>query len=343
MKALILKEYNRLVYEDAADPVIGRDEVLIRVAACGICGSDVHGMDGSTGRRIPPLIMGHEAAGVIQEVGAEVRDWKSGDRVTFDSTLYCGACRYCRMGKINLCDNRNVLGVSCDEYRRHGAFADFVAVPQRILYRLPDELAFERAATVEALSIARHAVRRAEVESRETALVVGAGTIGLLIVQMLRASGYRHIAAVDVNEERLLMARKMGATTALSPERTDVTSAVLELTEGVGVDAAFEVVGLAETFRTAVHALQKGGTLCLVGNLSPSVELPLQVAVTRELSIHGSCASCGEYPDCLDMLARGVVDVDSMISAVAPLSEGAMWFERLRNQEPGLMKVILKP
>ena len=126
--------------------------------ACGICGSDVHGMDGSTGRRIPPLIMGHEAAGEIAEVGAGVSGWKPGDRVTFDSTIYCGRCWHCLRGEVNLCDERRVLGVSCAEYRRDGAFAEFVAVPERILYRLPDDLSFEQAAMVEAVSVAVHAV-----------------------------------------------------------------------------------------------------------------------------------------------------------------------------------------
>src|SRR5579863_3650205 len=122
MKALVLQEYKHFVYEDVPDPQVGEHEVLLRVQACGICGSDVHGMDGSTGRRRPPIIMGHEAAGVIAKVGASVQGWSAGDRVTFDSTVYCGQCEFCRRGEINLCDNRRVLGVSCETYRQHGAF-----------------------------------------------------------------------------------------------------------------------------------------------------------------------------------------------------------------------------
>ena len=142
-------------------PAIGDDDVLVRVRACGICGSDIHGYDGSTGRRIPPLVMGHEAAGVIERVGrAASTAFTAGDRVTFDSTVSCGACDFCRRGQINLCDNRMVLGVSCGDYRRHGAFAEYVAVPARILYKLPDSLPFERAALIEAVSIAVHAVDR---------------------------------------------------------------------------------------------------------------------------------------------------------------------------------------
>ena len=148
MKALVLTEYKKFEVQDVPSPTFGAEEVLIEVKACGICGSDVHGMDGSTGRRRPPIIMGHEAAGVIAQVGAAVSGWKVGDRVTFDSTIYCGRCWFCRRGQINLCDNRRVLGVACDDYRRHGAFAEYVTVPQRILYRLPEALSFDHACMV---------------------------------------------------------------------------------------------------------------------------------------------------------------------------------------------------
>ena len=132
----------------------------MRVRACGVCGSDVHGYDGSTGRRIPPLVMGHEAAGVIERIGSGVTDLAPGDRVTFDSTVSCGHCAFCLRGQINLCDRRTVLCVSCGDYRRHGAFAEYVSVPARIVYRLPDAVPFEHAALIEAVSVAVHDLRR---------------------------------------------------------------------------------------------------------------------------------------------------------------------------------------
>ena len=148
MKALVLKEHLKLSYEEVPMPEFGPTDVLVAVKACGICGSDVHGLDGSTGRRQPPIIMGHEAAGIIAEVGSAVTGWQRGDRVTFDSTIYCGTCEFCRRGQVNLCTQRRVLGVSCDEYRQSGAFAEYVTVPDRILYRLPDALPFEHAALI---------------------------------------------------------------------------------------------------------------------------------------------------------------------------------------------------
>ena len=343
MKALVLEATNHLEYQDVSDPVLGPDEVLIRIKACGICGSDVHGLDGSTGRRIPPVIMGHEAAGIIVQTGLDVSGWQVGERVTFDSTVYCGVCGFCRDGQRNLCDNRRVLGVSCDDYRRDGAFAELVVAPQRILYRLPDGLSFEQAAMVEALSIAFHAAGRTPITINDTAAVVGTGMIGLLVVQTLRLAGCGRIIAIDLDPERLALAKRFGADDALRSDSDDVVGRVLGLTGGRGADLAFEVVGISSTLQLAIACIRKGGALGLVGNLSPSAELPLQSVVTRELTLYGSCASRGEYPACLDMIARGAVDVNTMISAVAPLEEGAEWFRRLHEGEPGLMKVILVP
>jgi L-iditol 2-dehydrogenase len=343
MKALVLKDYHQFAFEEAPRPQVGAGEVLIAVKACGICGSDVHGMDGSTGRRRPPIIMGHEAAGVIAEVGREAGDWRVGERVTFDSTIYCGQCGYCRRGLINLCDQRRVLGVSCEDYRQHGAFAEYVAVPARILYRLPEAATFEQAAMVEALSVAVHAVERTPRALGETAVVVGAGMIGLLVVQVLRAAGWGKIVAVDLDPGKLELARQLGADAGLRPDDCNVAEEVRGLTGGRGADTAFEVVGLSPTVNLAIECLRKGGALTLVGNLAPRVELPLQAVVTRQLTMNGSCASAGEYPACLEMIARGAVNVNALISARAPLAEGAQWFKRLYEKEPGLMKVILKP
>jgi len=344
MKALVLKHYNVFEYTDMDKPAIARDDdVLIRVKACGICGSDVHGMDGSTGRRIPPIVMGHEASGVIAEVGRNVTRWKKGDAVTFDSTIYCGVCYYCRRGQINLCDARRVAGVSCSEYRQHGAFAEFIVVPQHILYPLPDGITFEKAAMVEALSIAFHAVKRTPVNLNDTAVVVGAGMIGLLIIQTLRLAGCGTILAVDIDNAKLQLAQQLGADAVCNSGTASVKDEVSRLTHNRGADCAFEAVGISPSLRSCMDAVRKGGSVTLVGNVSAQVDFPLQAAVTREVTLYGSCASSGEYPACLDMIARGKIDVDALISAVAPLKEGASWFKRLYEKEPGLMKVILTP
>lgn len=342
MDALLLREYGKLQMVTMAEPEIGADDVLVRVRACGICGSDVHGLDGSTGRRIPPLVMGHEAAGEVAAVGANVRDLAAGDRVTFDSTIYCGQCFYCTRGDVNLCDNRQVLGVSPGPYRRHGAFAEFVAVPRRIVYRLPAGLSYDQAAMIEAVSVAVHAVNLTPVRLGDTGVVVGAGMIGLLAVQALRLAGCGRVVAVDVDQSRLAMARQLGASETLNASG-DVAGAVRELTEGRGADVAVECVGADAPVRAAIAATRKGGAVTLVGNVAPQVGFPLQEVVTRQLRVQGSCASCGEYPAVIDLLARGLIRVDALITAVAPLAEGAAWFDRLYRREPDLMKVILRP
>jgi L-iditol 2-dehydrogenase len=324
-------------------PAIAEDEVLVRVKACGVCGSDIHGYDGSTGRRIPPLIMGHEAAGVVERAGSRVERFAVGDRVTFDSMVSCGACDFCRRGRINLCDNRMVLGVSCGDYRRHGAFAEYVSVPERILYGLPDSLSFERAALTEALSIAIHAVNQHVPVAGDTAVVVGAGMIGLLTIQVLKAKGVRPIVAVDVDARKLELARRMGAAQAVNATAVDVPATVADLTGGRGADVAFEVVGHGDTVANAIRSVRKGGTVVVIGNLSPTVELPLQSVVTREIAVLGTCGSNGEIPECIDLLARGVIDVDPIISLTAPLDAGPELFARLYNGDRSLMKVIIQP
>lgn len=343
MKALLLEQYNQLVYGDVPDPSIGDGDVLVKVEACGICGSDVHGMDGSSGRRIPPIIMGHEAAGTVAGVGRSVAGIHEGDRVTFDSTISCGECPPCRRGEINLCDRRMVLGVSCDEYKCDGAFAEYVVVPRRIIYPLPENLSFERAAMVEPVSIAVHAVNLSPVSLNDTAVVVGAGMIGLLVIQGLRAAGCGCVIAVDIDEARLALARKLGAAAAVNGKSGGAKDELLDITGGRGADIAVDAVGRAAAVETAAGCVRKGGHLTLIGNLDASVPMALQRVVTRQLTLRGSCASSGEYPDCLEMIARGDIDVDALMSRVAPLADGAEWFNRLHRREEGLMKVVLKP
>ena len=232
MKALLLAAYRQLDLVDmpAPEPVV--DELLIRIKACGICGSDVHGYDGSTGRRLPPLVMGHEAAGIVESVGSAVSGFRPGDRVTFDSTVYCGTCFYCLRGQANLCDNREVIGVSTPSFRRMGAFAEFVTVPARIAYPLPDNLPFAHAAMIEAVSVAVHAVSLTPIALDDAVVVVGAGMIGLLTVQAVRQSGAGKVIVVDLDETRLGLARGLGATHTINSRNADVIPRILEQTDG---------------------------------------------------------------------------------------------------------------
>lgn len=343
MQALVLENLRDLHMRDIPEPAIGAEDVLIKVKACGICGSDVHGYDGSSGRRIPPLVMGHEASGVLAKIGAGVRAFRVGDRVTFDSTISCGKCLFCSKGDVNLCDNRQVLGVSCGDYRRDGAFAEYVSVPQHIVYALPDSFPFEKAALIEAVSIAVHAARITAIQPGDSAVIVGAGMIGLLAIQAFRVYGCSKIIAVDLEESKLALARQLGADETFLAADPKLSEKLKSSTQGLGPDIAVEVVGIQKSILTAIENVRRGGTVTLVGNLAPAVEIPLQIVVTRQLRLQGSCASAGEYPECIRLMDSGAINVDPLMSALAPLSEGAEWFNRLYAREPGLMKVILQP
>jgi L-iditol 2-dehydrogenase len=343
MKALILTDYEQLKIVEEPKPRPKEHEVLIRIHACGICGSDVHGYDGSTGRRLPPIIMGHEAAGVVEEIGTGVSGFRLGDRVTFDSTVFCGKCFFCLRGQINLCDEREVIGVSTPAFRRMGAFAEFVAVPARIVYHLPETMPFPHAALIEAVSVAVHAVSLTPIALEDTVIVIGAGMIGLLTLQAAMLAGAGKVIVVDVDDTRLELARTLGATRTLNSHKCDIIPKILEYSAGRGADVALECVGTTATVTLAINSVRKGATVTLVGNIAPTIEIGLQSTVTRQIRLQGSCASSGEYPACISLMSRGAIQVEPLLSAVVPLEEGAAWFLRLHNREPGLLKVVLQP
>jgi (R,R)-butanediol dehydrogenase/meso-butanediol dehydrogenase/diacetyl reductase/L-iditol 2-dehydrogenase len=344
MKVLLMEEYKKLKFTDFPDPKIeDSHDMLIRIKAVAICGSDVHGFDGSTGRRKPPIIMGHEAAGLVVETGSAVKSFKKGDRVTFDSTIYCGECFFCQNGMPNLCDNRMVFGVSCDEYRRHGAFAEYVVIPDRIAVHMPDDLSFKEAACTEPVGVASHAVRLTPVSLNDSVAVVGSGLIGNLVIQVLKASGSGKIIALDTDPSRRETAKSFGADIAFDPSDPELEKKIKDISAGRGVDHVIEAVGATAPIKTALSLVRKGGSVTLVGNISPNVEIPLQSVVTRQIRLQGTCAICGEYPLALDLMARKLVNVKALLGATVPLSEGELWMNKLYNREGNLLKVVLLP
>ena len=344
MKALLMEEYKKLKFTDFPDPKIESPrDILVRVKAAAICGSDVHGFDGSTGRRRPPIIMGHEAAGEVVAVGKDVKKFKAGDRITFDSTIYCGECFFCLKGQFNLCDNRMVIGVSCEEYRRHGAYAEYLVVPECICCHIPECLSWEEAAVTEPAAVAAHAFRITPVSLNENMIVVGSGLIGLLLIDILKASVSGKIIALDTEPSRREAAVLRGVDAALDPQDKDLNKEILELTGGRGADRTFEVVGASAPVQTAIAVTRKGGSVTLVGNVSPKIELPLQAVVSREISLFGSCAISWEYPAVLDLMSRKKIDAKSIISKIAPLAEGELWINKLYNRQENLLKVVLTP
>ena len=343
VKALLYSGPFDLAYTDWPDPAPGPDDVVVRVRAVGICGSDVHGHTGETGRRLPPLVMGHEAAGVVEAVGADVTGVRPGDRVCFDSTVFCNRCDACRAGLTHRCANREVLGVSVPGMKRHGAMAEFVVLPSWTIVKMPEALSFTQAALLEPVSIAVHAVDRGAVEPGASVLVVGTGTIGLFVVQAARLAGADRIIAADLDERRLALADRLGADVTINPAETDLQEAVDAATGGRGVDVAFEVVGFAGTLQAAIAAVGRGGRVVLVGNLTSEVAIPVQEVISNEVSLVGTYASGGTYGRCVDLVAGGRIDVLPLVSETLPLADGAAAFARLHAGDEDLLKVVLEP
>jgi L-iditol 2-dehydrogenase len=343
MKALVHTEPYKFEFKDVPQPKPGDEEILVRVKAVGICGSDVHGYTGKTGRRIPPIIMGHEASGVVEAVGRKTQNVSVGDRITFDSTVYCNQCRWCRIGRVNLCDNRQILGVSIPAFRRDGCLAEYVVMPWWITYRLPDTVSFEEAALVEPAAVGMHAARITPIDVNDVVGVIGAGPIGLFAMQAVRAKGAGQVIAFDVREERLAFAKQLGADITINPSAGDVAAELKRIVGRPDVDAVLEAVGTPPAVDLGFKIVKRGGHLTLIGNVTPKVEVNLQDLIMRELNIRGSFAIAGEYRTVLDLMAQGRIQAKPLISKMLPLSQGQGAFDVLHKGDPQLFKIVLHP
>jgi len=340
MKALVHTAPYVMTYQDWEMPACGPEDLLVRVKACAICGSDIKGYSGKTGRRQPPIIMGHEAAGVVEAVGANVTGFAPGDRVCFDSTVYCLHCEYCLSGHWNLCQNRQVVGVSEGTYRRHGAMAEYVSVPQWIAVHMPDNLTFAQAALAETVSIGVHAANRTPLRLNDTVVIVGAGAVGLVAMQAIRLKGAGRVIVTDLAEDRLALARDLGADVTVPADDPDLLERLKAETGPEGANAVIEAVGVQATIDTALDITRLGGSLTLVGNVMPRVEIGLQRVVSGEISLYGVCASNGEFADCVQLIASGRIPVDRFISEHASIEDGQVVFDRLYHGAEGNIRTV---
>jgi L-iditol 2-dehydrogenase len=339
MKALVNTAPYTLELQDWAIPEPGPDDLLIRVKACAICGSDIKGYSGKTGRRQPPIVMGHEASGVVERMGEQVQGFAVGDRVCFDSTVYCRRCAYCLNGQPNLCSNRQVVGVSEGTYRRHGAMAEYVVVPYWIAVHMPDNLTFEQAALIETASIGIHAANRTPLTLNDTVVVVGAGAVGLVALQAIRLKGAGKLIVTDLSPTRLALAEEMGADVTVRADDPEMIAKLFAATGPEGADATLEAVGIQPTIDTAQTITRKGGAITLIGNVTPRVEIDLQGIVSREITLYGVCAST-EFADCVELVASGRINVDPFISERVRLEDGQKVFDRLYQGDEGNLRSI---
>jgi L-iditol 2-dehydrogenase len=338
MKAMVFAGPREMPLEERADPVPASGTVVVAIRASGICGSDVHGFLGATGRRRPGIVMGHEAAGDVIEVGPGVTSVRAGDRVVLKSILVCGECDRCRSGKPNLCAERQGMGMHFD-----GAYAELIAVPEKLLVPLPDTLNYEEGAIVEPLAVAMHAVSITPFSPMDFVVVVGAGPIGLLTLLAARLRGAGSIVVTDRNPHRLEVARLLGAELTVDVESTDPVAAVMAATGGRGADVVFEAVGINATVAQSLAVARAGAQVTLIGNSAPLVELPMQDLVTRELTLRGSYGFCDEFEQAADALAARSIDVRPLIELVAPLEDGPDLFRQLGEGHMDAVKVMLAP
>ncbi len=330
MEALVFTDYNRMDLQSVPVPaLIEPDDVLVRIRAAAVCGSDLHGYTGKSGRRKPPLIMGHEASGEVAAVGAGVERIQPGERVSIQPLVYRPDPATGRVV-------RRLIGMNLP-----GAYAEYTIVPEKNLYRIPDALPFEVASLTEPLAVAVHAVGTTQIRPYDRAIVMGAGTIGLLTMKVLLLAGVQSVVVSDVSDDRLAIARSMGAASTVNPATQDFQAFVSDYTAGQGFDVTFEAVGMSATVSQSLIALRDGGTTVWIGNNVRLVEVDMQAIVTRELHVAGTYGmNERDFQRSLQMVSDGRVNVTPIINRRAALDEGPTLFDELLR-DPSVVKCVI--
>jgi L-iditol 2-dehydrogenase len=339
MKALVYEGAWQMTLRDMEPPQPGPEDVIVAVRAVGVCGSDVHGYMGVTGRRIPPVVMGHEFGGVVTAIGQAVTRAKVGDQVVVQPIITCGRCANCRAGLPNICLNRSGLGMMSTD----GAMAEQVRVPEQLLYPLPAGMRWEQAALVEPLAVALRAVNQTPLTLMGSLVVIGAGTIGLLTVLAARLRGAGQVIVTDLSPHRLELARRLGADHVVDVRHQDPFEVVRAQTGGQGAQAVIEAVGVGASVRQSLAVVRTGGHITWIGNSQPEVEINMQQVVTRELTIRGTYAFNEEFGRALEAISTGRVDVTPLIERTAPLAEGPQLIHDLAKGTLEAAKVVLLP
>jgi len=339
MQAAILEDVERLVVREAPKPAPKADEVLIKVAACGLCGTDAKLYKGECIAKTP-VILGHEFSGEAVEVGEAVRHLKVGDWVVSDPNESCGNCEWCRSGRPCFCEDLAAYGV-----RQNGGFAQFVLVREKGTYRIPPGLDFEQATFTEPVSCAIHAVDRANIKPGESIALIGGGPAGQILLQLAGGAGTERLIMITRSEWKLKLAKKLGATHTICAKKEDVIGAVRDLTAGLGVDVAIEAVGTPQTVELAIDLVKPTGRVIVFG-FSPEGKKasfePFKV-LSKELSILGAWVNPYTFSRALDVLACGEIDVKSLISERIKLARISEGFDLMVEKPAGFMKALVVP
>lgn len=343
MKAAVLKEPFVISIEEMPVPEILADEVLIKVMAVGICGSDIHYYEhGRIGRYVveKPIILGHECAGIVAAIGNNVTRFKVGDRVAIEPGVTCGRCDACKGGRYNLCPDVQFLATPPVD----GAFVQYIKHREDFLFPIPDHLSFEEAALNEPFSVGIHAAKRANLQPGSTVAIMGMGPVGLMAVVAAKAFGAREIIVTDLEPIRLEAARKLGATHTINVREKDPVEEVKRLTGGLGVDVAFETAGNPKALQSALASVRRGGKMVIVG-LPPQDKIPLNIPfiADNEVDIYGVFRYANTYPQGITFLASGISDVNALITDRYPLEKTQEAMEQARTNKSGSLKVMVYP
>ncbi|WZL73203.1 alcohol dehydrogenase catalytic domain-containing protein [Clostridiaceae bacterium 35-E11] len=319
-------------------PVIKEDEVLIKVISVGICGSDIPILGGT--RDVPfPMIPGHEFAGDIAEVGSKVNNFKVGDRVTAALVIGCGNCKFCVDGKESLCEELIETGIHVD-----GAFAEYVAVPAKTVFKLSDSMTYDQGASIDPIASAYRTVKKANLGSKDVVVIYGPGPIGLYAIQTAKVQGPKTIINIGVkgDEKRLAIAKEIGADYVINASEENVVERIREITNGEMVDVVLDATGHPSIVDPAIEMLKKGGTLAITGIFHKPVQVNLGKVVRSELNIFGTiCYTRNEYKECIDLVERGRVVVEPLISHYFDLRDMDKAWDVIQKRES--IKIILKP
>ena len=337
MRALVYHGPKDMTVENWPLPSPAPGQVRLRTAFVGICGSDVHGWLGITGRRTPPMVMGHELSGIVDALGEGVTGWKIGDRVTVQPTFSCGSCDYCKEGLNNICPTREFMGaLSCN-----GAFMDAFCVPAENLCKLPDNVSLETGALIEPFAVAYRGVRHAGDISGKTVMICGAGTIGLMVLKVCKMLGAKTIVIVDLSDDRLALAKQHGADVLING-KSDIGAELTARGIRDQIDIAIEAVGVSPTVQQTVDFVKTRGRIIWIGNSAPMVSLNMQTVVTKELNIQGSYIyTDADFRECVRLLSEQPQDFTGIISQVISVEEAGAVFEELSQGATAKIKVLI--
>ena len=346
MKALRFTEPNKFSYDEVQTPKIKEDEVLIKIKRVGICGSDLDLLSGDmphikNGFTTYPLIPGHEWSGQIVEIGSKVKEFQVGDRVVGDVSIGCGSCDHCREGKFNLCPNRVVTG----SYRnKDGAYAEYMTMPYRHVYKIPDNISYDEAALIEPAATSYYGVQRGRISFGETVLVIGDGPIGLTSLQCAKAAGASKVLLVGSWDEKLNIGKELGASDIFNYHNGSISSWVKSITGGMGVDVVIESSGSASTVDECLLSLKPGGRIVLLSLYSKySFETRINDIIIKDCDVIGVLASRNTFRPTLAMMSNGTIKAKPLITHHFKLEEFSKALQIITDRKECRIKMLLEP